>query len=76
MPWVFNQNDHPLGQYGHFNQVGPSEKSHFFIMMKCEIIINFLNSIKAKKRKGWTSAIEPALKTKKMISGRLNLLMW
>jgi hypothetical protein len=52
MPWAFNQNDHPLGQYGHFNQVGPSKKSHFFIMMKCEIIINFLSSIKAKKKEG------------------------
>jgi hypothetical protein len=50
MPWAFNQNDHPLGQYGHFSQVGPSKKSHFLTMMKCEIIINFLSSIKAKKK--------------------------
>jgi hypothetical protein len=52
MPRAFNQNDHPLGQYGHFNQVEPFEKSHFLIMMKCEIIINFLSSIKAKKEEG------------------------
>ncbi len=65
MPQAFNQNDHPLSQYGHFSQVRPSKKSSFLIMMKCEIMTNFLNSIKVKKRKGRTSAIELALKTKK-----------
>jgi len=52
MPWAFNQNNHPLGQYGHFDQIAPFEKSHFCIMMKCEIIINFISNIKAKKEEG------------------------
>jgi hypothetical protein len=33
MPHTFSQNNHSLGQCGHFSQVGPYENSCFHVML-------------------------------------------
>jgi hypothetical protein len=52
----------PLGQCGHFSQVGPPKKSHFFVVLVHNFVWSSKTNSKAKAKIAWDTTILPLTK--------------
>jgi len=52
----------PFGQCGHFSQIGPYKKSHFFVMLLRNFVWLGKTNSKAKAKVAWDTTILPLTK--------------
>jgi hypothetical protein len=52
----------PFGQCGHFSQVGPFKKSHFFVMFVRNFVWSSKTNSKARAKVAWNITMLPLTK--------------